>query len=234
MSAAPKIFHISVHSDANVYTTAYKRVIANHALYVQNRLGRAHGKTLRAAYVLSKIGEALMDCGAIPLVESSPRPKFSGRPLTFFVTQLDAYWEAAITDLAKVGVRIYVLPVMDSVEGMPDPVEDSFNDHYTTKLQNLVSAAERGADVRDVLEVTLSMASHFEAADIHLKDKHKALIDKALSQYSEPKSPSTEKSNPEETLLGKPLIEILLEETEAPLLSAPPTAPPTTTVDDDF
>ena len=88
--------------------------------------------------------------------------------------------------------------------------------------------------MRDVLEVTLSMASHFEAADIHLKDKHKALIDKALSQYSEPKSPSTEKSNPEETLLGKPLIEILLEETEAPLLSAPPTAPPTTTVDDDF
>jgi hypothetical protein len=230
MSPAPKIFHISVHSDANIYTTAYKRVIANHALYVQNRVGRAHGKTLRAPYILAKIGEALMDCGAVPLVESSSRPRFSGRPLTFFVTQLDAYWEAAITDLAKVGVRIYVLPVMDSVEGMPDPVEDSFNEHYTNKLQNLVSAAERGADVRDILEVTLSMASHFEAADIHLKDKHKALIDKVLSYYSEPKSQPSEKPTPEEFLPGKPLIEILLEETAAPLLNAPPT----TTVDDDF
>jgi hypothetical protein len=225
MSSVPKIFHISVHSDANVYTTAYKRVVANHALYVQNRLGRAHGKTLRAPYILSKIGEALMDCGAVPLVESASRPRLSGRPLTFFVTQLDAYWEAAITDLAKVGVRIYVLPIMDSVEGMPDPVEDSFNEYYTNKLQNLVSAAERGADVRDILEVTLSLASHFEAADIHLKDKHKALINKVLSQYSEPKS-----QPPEEAIPGKPLIEILLEETAAPLLNAPPT----TTVDDDF
>lgn len=183
MSNQPNLFYISVHSDAKVYTTPYKKVIANHSLYTHTTRGRKSGRTCPANYVINKISEALMDCGAVPLKDINTRSKYSARPATFFVTQLDPYWEAAISDLAKVGVRIYVLPVFGAIEGMPDAIADSFDSYYTDKLEKYAKLAEKGTDVRDLTEVAVSLAKLFECADIVLNDKHAALIERIHSAY---------------------------------------------------
>lgn len=181
----PSLFYISVHSDAKVYTAPYKRVISQHALYTQPARGRKSGKTCLANHVIAKISEALMDCGAVPIYAGPERKKYSSKPAAFFVTQLDSYWEAAISDLAKVGVRIYVLPVMGAIEGMPDAVEDSFNAYYMAKLEKYLQIAQKGSDIRDLLEVTLAMAQLFEAAGVELTSRHLAVLEKIRAVYAD-------------------------------------------------
>lgn len=171
------VFYVSVHSDPKIYTNQYKKVISSHSLYVQTNRGRKSGRTFPANFVINKISEALMDCGAVPLKDISSRSKYSARPATFFVTQLEPYWEDAIADLAKIGVRIYVLPVMGPFDGMPDAVADSFDAYYTEKLERYLSLAKKGSDVRDLVEVAVALSKLFEPASIALSDKHKAIIE---------------------------------------------------------
>ena len=170
------VFYVSVHSDNKIYTNQYKKVISSHSLYVQTKRGRKSGRTCAGSFVINKLSEALMDCGAVPLKDINPRSKYSARPATFFVTQLEPYWEDAITDLAKVGVRIYVLPVAGAVDGMPDAVSESFNAYYTDKFERYLAQAKKGSDVRDLLEVAIAMARLFECADITLNSKQKDLV----------------------------------------------------------
>jgi hypothetical protein len=171
------VFYVSVHSDPKIYTNQYKKVISNHSLYVQTNRGRKSGRTFPASFIINKISEALMDCGAVPLKDIGPRSKYSARPATFFVTQLEPYWEEAITDLAKIGVRIYVLPVMGPFDGMPDAVADSFDAYYTEKLTRYLSLAKKGSDVRDLVEVAVALSKLFEPASIALSDRHKVIVD---------------------------------------------------------
>ena len=217
----PSLFYISVHSDAKVYTAPYKRVISQHALYTQPARGRKSGKTCLASHVIAKISEALMDCGAVPIYAGPERKKYSAKPAAFFVTQLDSYWEAAISDLAKVGVRVYVLPVMGAIEGMPDAVEDSFNAYYMAKLERYLHTAQKGSDIRDLLEVTLAMAQLFEVAGVELTDRHLSVLEKIravsadLPGAAKPETKAPPEPEPE------PTAEIKSEATEA-------------TVEDDF
>lgn len=224
----PNLFYISVHSDAKVYTAPYKRVIAQHALYTQPARGRKSGKTCLASHVIHKISEALMDCGAVPVYSGPERKRYSFKPAAFFVTQLDSYWEAAIADLAKVGVRIYVLPVMGAIEGMPDAVEDSFNAYYTAKLERYLQIAQKGSDIRDLLEVTLAMAQLFEVAGVTLTSKHLEILAQIKAIYAD--------LSPVAPAATAPTLEAALEEPSEPSEPAEETKLTLTdaTVEDDF
>ena len=124
----PAVFYLVVHCDPQIYVAPFKRIVAAHALYEQVQKGRPAGPTYRAGQVVSKLSAALLDCGAIPTQETPTRPKsYAGRTASFFVSHLGDYWAAAISDLEKIGVRIYVMPVAGALEGMLDPVTDSFN-----------------------------------------------------------------------------------------------------------
>lgn len=164
-----------------------------------------------------------MDCGAVPIYAGPERKKYSAKPAAFFVTQLDSYWEAAISDLAKVGVRVYVLPVMGAIEGMPDAVEDSFNAYYMAKLEKYLHTAQKGSDIRDLLEVTLAMAQLFEVAGVELTSRHLSVLEKIHAVYADlpgAAKPET-KAPPEAPPEHEPAAEIKSEATEA-------------TVEDDF
>jgi hypothetical protein len=78
--------------------------------------------------------------------------------------------------LEKIGVRIYVMPVAGALEGMLDPVTDSFNRYYETRLRRLLEHANKGFDVRPLLEVTLSLASMFEPVGVSLTRQHLTLV----------------------------------------------------------
>ncbi len=191
-TATPRLFHISIHCDPTIYTAPYKKVISTHSLYAPAKKGRKSGKTTPGSYIKHKIAELLLESGAVPLKESPPQPKISRKPSTLFVTHLEPYWEAAIADLAKVGIRIYVLPVMGPIEGMPDAVDDSFNAYYLARLENYLTAAQKGADVRDLFEVTLSMALAFEPAGIVLKPEHNKAIEQIRACYGDLPAPTQE------------------------------------------
>lgn len=175
----PTVFYLSVHSDPKVYSAPFKNVVQQHALFEFSGKGRRVGKTYTGAQVIKKVSEALMACGAVPVHDENARQQYSGRPMSFFVTQLEAYWAAAIADLDRVGVRIYVMPVAGAIEGMPDPVLDAFNRYYERKFKHLLAEAERGSDVSDLIEVDCSLAGLFEVAGITLTTRHHALIEQA-------------------------------------------------------
>jgi hypothetical protein len=173
----PTVFYLSVHSDPKVYSAPFKNVVQKHALFEFSGKGRRVGKTYTAAQVIKKVSEALIACGAIPVHDENARQQYSGRPMSLFVTQLEAYWAAAISDLDRVGVRIYVMPVAGAVEGLPDPVLDAFNRYYERRLSHLLSEAQHGSDVSDLIEVACSLAGLFEDAGITLNARHRALIE---------------------------------------------------------
>lgn len=166
----PRAFLLSIHSDPSVAVVPFKRVVATHALYESPLKGRPAGKFYSAAQVMWKIGSALIECGAIPTAPFSSRPRNSGKPLSFFVCQLDQYWADAFADFGKIGVRIYIMPILGAVEGMPDGVHDAFVAHYAARLSALHAEAVAGHDVRPLLEVALSLASLFEPSGIVLAD----------------------------------------------------------------
>lgn len=166
----PRAFLLSIYSDPSVAVVPFKRVVATHALYESPMKGRPAGKFYSAAQVMWKIGSALIECGAIPTTPFGTRPRNSGKPVAFFVCQLDQYWADAFADFAKIGVRIYIMPILGAVEGMPDVVHDTFVEYYTARLSTLHAEAAAGHDVRPLLEVALSLASLFEPAGIVLSD----------------------------------------------------------------
>jgi len=172
----PTVFYLSVHSDPKVFAAPFKKVVAQHALFEFSGKGRPGGKTYTAAQVIKKVSEALIACGAIPVHDENARQQYSGRPMSFFVTQLEDYWAAAISDLDSVGVRIYVLPVAGAIEGMPDPVLDAFNRHYERKFTHLLEEAKRGSDVSDLVEVACALSYLFETAGIALNGLHLSLV----------------------------------------------------------
>jgi len=173
----PAVFYLVVHCDPQIYVAPFKRIVTAHALYEQVQKGRPAGPTYRAGQVVSKLSSALLDCGAIPTQETPTRPKsYAGRTASFFVSHLGDYWAAAISDLEKIGVRIYVMPVAGALEGMLDPVTDSFNRYYETRLRRLLEHANKGFDVRPLLEVTLSLASMFEPVGVALTRQHLTLV----------------------------------------------------------
>ena len=173
----PTVFYLSVHSDPKIYAALFKNVVAQHALFEFSNKGRKVGKTYTAAQAIRKVGDALLACGAVPVHDENARQQYSGRPISFFVTQLEGYWAAAISDLDRIGIRIYVMPVAGAIEGMPDPVLDAFNRYYERKFLHLLCEAERGSDVSDLVEVDCALAGLFETAGIVLTSKHKALIE---------------------------------------------------------
>jgi len=178
----PTVFYLSVHSDPKVYVAPFKKVVSTYALYENSGRGRKAGKTYTAAQAIAKIAAALLDCGAIPVCGDAPRAPNSGRPLSFFVTQLDEYWQDAIADLDKVGVRIYVMPFLGAVEGLPDALADSFSQHYDAKFTACYEQAKRGVDALPLIEVLCSFASLFEPTGLALTPKHLELIEKTKAQ----------------------------------------------------
>ena len=189
------VYYVSVHSDPKVYTNQYKKVIAKHSLYIQPKQGRKSGKTCAANAIINKLSEALMDCGAVPLKDLNVRSRLSVRPATFFVTQLEAYWEEAIVDLAKVGVRIYVLPVEAPADGLPDPVLDSFNSYYKEKFNKYLELAKKGTDIRHLVEVAVSLSEMFDCADIRLNAAHRKTIDEIYAIFGDKPLPVVEKES---------------------------------------
>lgn len=222
----PAVFYLVVHCDPLIYVTPYKKIVSAHALYEQVQKGRPAGPTYRAAQVVAKLSGALLDCGAIPTQETPTRPKsYGGRTASFFVAQLGDYWAAAISDLEKIGVRIYVMPVAGALEGMLDPVADSFNRYYETRLRRLLEHAHKGFDVRPLLEVTLSLAALFEPSGVSLTRQHLTLVsqivDAANAADAKPRTEAPEVPEPEPEPVSEPASE-------------PEALPPVFDIPDDF
>ena len=207
----PSIFYLSVHSDPKIYVAPFKKVVSTHALFEQTTKGRKAGKTYTAAQVIHKIAGALMDCGAVPICGEIARLPNSGRPISFFVMQLDEYWADAIADLDKVGIRVYVMPVMGAVEGLPDALTDSFNQHYDAKFASYYAEAKKGMDTLPLIEVACSLASLFAPAGLALTPKHLELIDKTKEQVALSREQATQQASSLGTAPPAPPIPLIAD-----------------------
>lgn len=174
--SSTRIFYVSVHASAAIPAVKFRRILEQYGLLTYAAQGRASGPTYTPRQVLPRIAEALCDAGAIPFGDG-------GR--NFFVTGLGEYWGAAIRELENIGVRIYILPTLRAIEGLPDAVADAFDAYFQQRLEGLLSAAIRGSDVSDLLEVLESQALAFEPEEIVLGDEHRAIIDRIRSTIAE-------------------------------------------------
>lgn len=174
--SSTRIFYVSVHASPAIPAVKFRRILEQHGLLTYAAQGRTAGPTYTPRQVIPRIAEALCDAGAIPFGEG-------GRH--FFVTGLGEYWATAIRELEHIGVRIYILPTLRAVEGLPDAVADAFDAYFQQRLEGLLSAAIRGSDVSDLLEVLESQALAFEPEEIVLGDDHRDLIARIRSTIAE-------------------------------------------------
>ncbi len=174
--SSTRIFYVAVHASAAIPAVKFRRILEQHGLLTYAAQGRASGPTYTPRQVLPRIAEALCDAGAIPFGEG-------GR--SFFVTGLGEYWATAIRDLEQIGVRIYILPTLRAVEGLPDAVADAFDTYFQRRLEDLLNAANRGSDVSDLVEVLESQALAFEPEEIVLGDDHRDLIARIRARIAE-------------------------------------------------
>lgn len=167
--SSTRIFYVAVHASAAIPAVKFRRILEQHGLLAYAAQGRASGPTYAPRQVLPRIAEALCDAGAIPFGEGHRN---------FFVTGLGEYWAVAIRELEQIGVRIYILPTLRAIEGLPDAVADAFDSYFQQRLEHLLTAAIKGSDVSDLLEVLQSQALAFEPEEIALGPEHHALIDR--------------------------------------------------------
>lgn len=170
MSVPTNLFYVSVRVDPFVLAEPFKKIAIKYGIMQYSAQGRKNGKTYKSRQILAKIDESLKDCGAIPLDHTDGA-------YNYFATQLPLYWAKAIDEFSKIGVRIYIMPVLRAADGMPDAIEDAFNAHYTKRLNALLDLAKSGADVLDLAEITVALAHAFEDEEITLSESHYAIFD---------------------------------------------------------
>jgi hypothetical protein len=174
------MFFVSVHVDPMILVAPFKKIALQHGIIQYAVQGRPSGDTYRSTQVLPKIEQALCDEGAIPFHRSTCVN-------SYFVTRLAPHWAKAIEEFSRVGVRIYIVPVLRAVEGLPDAVSDSFDKYYTERFSEILKEAREGADVYDVLELTISQACAFECEEIILEPSHHELIAQIRQQLEQSK-----------------------------------------------
>lgn len=161
-----RIFYVSVHASPTIPAQKFRRIMEQNGLLTYAAQGRTAGPSYSPRQIYPRIAEAMRDSGAIP---------FGDNHRDFFVTGLGEYWAKAISELSQIGVRIYILPTLRAVEGLPDAVADAFDAYFQRRLEELLTAARKGSDVTDLLEVLESQALAFEPEEIIFGTDHVAL-----------------------------------------------------------
>lgn len=185
-----RIFYVSVHASPTIPAVKFRRIMEQHGLLTYAAQGRSVGASYTPRQVYPRIAEALRDSGAVP---------FGDTNRDFFVTGLGEYWGKAIAELSQIGVRIYIMPTLRAVEGLPDAVADAFDHYFQRRLEDLLTAARKGSDVSDLLEVLEAQALEFEPEEIVLGPEHRALIAQIHATVLERKAAANKAVSPSVT-----------------------------------